>query len=684
MPINVNIHSKADLFSTTYLGLKLKNNNNNNNNKNSGAAASSSSSNNTSKPPATAAAAGAPLASTIPDEKDKLYLDFAEQGKVQTRFPPEASGFLHIGHAKALLINRMLADKYEGKMLFRFDDTNPAKEKHEFELSIIEDMKLLGVKEDIGPTYSSDYFDKFQMYAERLIKQGDAYCDQTEVEQMRKERMDGIVGKFRDTSVEENLRMWNEMLKGSAEGDKTCLRAKIDIFADNKALRDPVLYRVNIDVPHAKTGTKYKAYPTYDFCCPIIDSLEGVTHALRTNEYHDRNAQYFWINDKLGLRQPYIQDFSRLNMEFTLMSKRKLTTLVDTKIVDGWDDPRMPTVRGLLRRGMTVAALRDFIKVQGMSKVVNLMEWNKIWSLNNQVVDPTSCRYSAVDDDRKVTCNITNFGKGEGFGVDKALTRLRHMKNESLGEKVYYQTPRIFLDGEDVCLLKDGDEVTLMAWGNAFVRNVKLNDKNYPSTLDLELNPSGDFKKTKYKLTWVPDMSSSAAFAGKVAPSAALGKEFDHVLLKKKPEEGDDFDKLINPYTLFTTNFLAEPAMAQEVKQGQFIQIERRGFYYIDKVDEKSGVITAHSVPNGQDKINHLSAKAAWMKANPELAAKMPGAMSESSAAAASKDSGKGKSGGADNKAGGGGADAAATLEAKRAEKAAKKAAQKAVSAQQS
>lgn len=666
----VNIHSKADLFSATFLGLKPKQSNNNNN-RTSAAPADK-------KPSSSSTSGGAVASATTPaaDDRDKLFLEEATHGKVQTRFPPEASGFLHIGHAKALLINRMLADKYEGKMLFRFDDTNPAKEKHEFELSIIEDMRLLGVKEDLGPSYSSQFFDKFQEYAEVLIKAGDAYCDSTEVDQMRKERMDGIESKFRNASPTENLRVWNEMLKGSAEGQKACLRAKIDMQADNKALRDPVLYRVNVEVPHARTGTKYKAYPTYDFCCPIIDSLEGVTHALRTNEYHDRNAQYFWINEKLGLRQPYIQDFSRLNMEYTLMSKRKLTKLVEDKVVDGWDDPRMPTVRGLLRKGMTVNALREFIKVQGMSKVVNLMEWSKIWAFNNIEIDPNAARYSAVDNDAKVTCTITNFAAGGGNS--KPLTRARHMKNEKLGEKTYFQTPTIFLDGEDVALLTEGEEVTLMAWGNAFIKNIQKDDKTGRITAcNLELNPTGDFKKTKYKLTWVPDLASAgAAIPQGVKPSLAVGKEFDHVLNKKKPEDGDDFDALINPFTLFTTNFLGEPSLAAEVKKGQFIQIERRGFYLVDDIDEKTGVVTLHAVPNGQDKINHLSAKAAWIKANPDLAAKLPSSIAANAGGAAAAASAKAKSGGA-----GEAGDAAKALEAKRAEKAAKKQAQKAASA---
>ena len=600
-----------------------------------------------------APAAAAPVAA---ESEDRLLLEHAEVGKVQTRFPPEASGFLHIGHAKALLINRMLADKYQGKMLFRFDDTNPDKEKHEFELAIIADMKLLGVKEDIGPTYSSDFFDKFIELAEVLIRQGDAYTDKTEMMLMREQRFAGIESAHRNNSVEENLRVWGEMLRGTEEGQKACLRAKISMTADNKALRDPVMFRVNLN-PHARTKDKYKCYPMYDFCCPIIDSLEGVTHALRTNEYHDRNAQYFWVCDALKLRKPWIQDFSRLNMEYTLMSKRKLTMMVEEGVVDGWDDPRFPTVRGLLRRGMSVTALREFVKVQGMSKVVNLMEWSKLWAFNNVAIDPIAPRYYAVDADRKVLCNVVNFV--EGGGSAKPLTRLRHKKNEALGEKTFVQGPRILLDSEDVLLLADGEEVTLMDWGNAFVRNVQRDEKGQPTTADIVLNPTGDFKKTKSKLSWVADIDTNRR---------VLVKEFEHLLLKKKPEGDEEVESIYNKHSLFTCTLICEAAFA-EVRQGQFLQIERRGFYIVDKVDERTGAVTLHSVPSGSDKLNHLSAKVAWMKANPELAKDLPCSLPPVAAAAAAAAA----STGASIK----GADAAAALEEKRAAKAAKKDAQK-------
>ncbi|CCD12094.1 unnamed protein product, partial [Trypanosoma congolense IL3000] len=209
-------------------------------------------------------------------ESDRLTLTDAEEGNVVTRFPPEASGFLHIGHAKAALINSMLAIKYKGKLIMRFDDTNPSKEKDHFEEAILDDLATLGVSWDIGPTYSSDYMELLYGKADELINKGLAYCDKTPREEMQKCRFDGTPTKYRDLSTEETQRLWKEMQEGSPEGQETCLRAKISVDNENKAMRDPVIYRVNL-TPHARHGTKYKAYPTYDFCCPIIDSVEGVT-----------------------------------------------------------------------------------------------------------------------------------------------------------------------------------------------------------------------------------------------------------------------------------------------------------------------------------------------------------------------------------------------------------------------
>lgn len=539
------------------------------------------------------------VASENNETNNKLTLTGAVKGAVITRFPPEASGFLHIGHAKAALVNRMLADKYEGKMVFRFDDTNPSKEKHHYEEAIMEDLQTLGVNFDVGPTYSSDYLSYFQEKANHLIKCGLAYCDKTPREEMQKCRFNGIATSYRDNSVEENMRLWEEMQKASDEGLQTCLRAKISVDDPNKAMRDPVIYRVN-QTPHARQGTKHNIYPTYDFCCPLVDSLEGVTHALRTTEYHDRNAQYDWFCDKLEIRKPIIEDFSRLNMEYTLMSKRKLTQLVETGVVDGWDDPRFPTVRGLVRRGLQVEALKKFCADQGMSKTINFMEWSKIWFLNSQILDPSSPRYTAVSNTLKVRCVVegqTHLEKG---------SKLLHKKNAKLGSKTYYKSDVIFLDAEDVLLLKDGEEVTLMDWCNAYINNIKLGDNDMPCEATLTVHPEGDVKKTKHKLTWIPENPCSVILTL---------REYDNILTKKKPDPEDNIDELIATVSIYTQEALGEEALSN-VRKGDIVQLERRGYYIVDKDEGQEKTLIL--IPDGKEKVNHLSAKAQFMKTLPK------------------------------------------------------------------
>ena len=274
-------------------------------------------------------------------------LPFAEEGKVVTRFPPEASGYMHVGHVKAAMLNYYYAKRYHGKLLLRFDDTNPSKEKEEFETSIIDDLAKLGIKADLF-SHTSDYFDVILNYARQLIREGLAFMDNTDQETMRKERME---------------RALDEIESGEPDMQDYCLRAKIDMKSDNGTMRDPVLVRY-FPLTHIRTGDKYKAYPCYDLACPIVDSIEGVTHAMRTTEYKDRDEQYMWIQRALRLREVHLVEFARLNFQYTLMSKRKLTWMVEHHEVDGWDDPRFPTVKGVLRRGVQVEALRSFILSQ--------------------------------------------------------------------------------------------------------------------------------------------------------------------------------------------------------------------------------------------------------------------------------------------------------------------------------
>jgi len=295
----------------------------------------------------------------------EIDLPEAEVGKVRLRFAPEPSGYLHIGHSKAALLNKYFAERYQGQVIVRFDDTNPAKESNEFVDNLLIDISTLGVKyEEI--TYTSDYFPELMEMAEKLIRQGKAYVDDTPREQMQKERMDGIESRCRNHSVEENLKLWKEMIAGTERGLQCCVRGKLDMQDPNKSLRDPVYYRCN-PMSHHRIGSKYKVYPTYDFACPYVDAREGITHALRSSEYHDRNAQYYRIQEDMGLRKVLIYEFSRLNMVYTLLSKRKLLWFVQNGQVEGWDDARFPTVQGIVRRGLKIEALIQFI-VEQVSK----------------------------------------------------------------------------------------------------------------------------------------------------------------------------------------------------------------------------------------------------------------------------------------------------------------------------
>ncbi|KAJ5114348.1 glutamyl-tRNA synthetase [Penicillium alfredii] len=297
-----------------------------------------------------------------------IGLKNTENGIV-TRFPPEPSGYLHIGHAKAALLNDYFAHEYlgpesRGAFICHFDDTNLSKETKEFQDSILEDLNLLGIQPD-RISYSSDYFQKMYEGYVKLIQLGKAYTDNTPKDVMRDQRGKGIPSACRDMSAEDSLSQLAKMKAGS--GLEWCSRAKISVDYPEKCLRDPVMYRCNLQ-PHDRTGKTWKIYPTYGFCAPFLDSLEDVKHALRTNEYRDRNPQYSWIQEALRVRHVDIWDFSRLNFVRTVLSKRKLTALAEKSVVCDWDDPHMPTVRGIRRRGMTVPALEVHFEARAKAK----------------------------------------------------------------------------------------------------------------------------------------------------------------------------------------------------------------------------------------------------------------------------------------------------------------------------
>ncbi|RAH48477.1 glutamate--tRNA ligase GUS1 [Aspergillus brunneoviolaceus CBS 621.78] len=503
---------------------------------------------------------------------------------VVTRFPPEPSGYLHIGHAKAALLNDYFAhEKYAGTLLVRFDDTNPSNEKLEFQDAIIEDLALMGIKPD-RLSYTSDYFDELYEYAIRIIKEGHAYADDTDKETMAEQRMVGEPSKRRDASVEESLARFEEMKQGTPEGLRWCIRAKISYDAPNKTLRDPVIYRCNV-AEHHRTGSKWKIYPTYDFACPIVDSKEGVTHALRTIEYRDRNAQYQWFLDTLKLRHVQVWDFARMNFVRTLLSKRKLTKLVESGAVWGWDDPRFPTIRGIRRRGMTIPALREFILKQGPSKNIVNLDWTLFWATNKKYIDPVAPRHTALFKNQLVKAKLN--GAPAAYTEDKP----KHAKNPAIGTKKVTFSGSILFDQEDAKTFKQDEEITLMAWGNAIVRKIETDAATGVVTaLELDLHLAGDFKKTEKKVTWL-------SADQELVPVELV--DFDFLLNKDTMTEEDTLEAVLNPHTEFRDEAVADANVA-DLKEGDIIQFERKGYYRLDRPYAPGQPAVLFNIPTGK------------------------------------------------------------------------------------
>ncbi|XP_062980147.1 bifunctional glutamate/proline--tRNA ligase isoform X4 [Elgaria multicarinata webbii] len=516
-----------------------------------------------------------------------VELPGAEMGKVIVRFPPEASGYLHIGHAKAALLNQHYQVNFKGKLIMRFDDTNPEKEKEDFEKVILEDVAMLHIKPDQF-TYTSDHFETIMKYAEKLIQEGKAYVDDTPAEQMKMEREQRTESKHRNNSVQKNLQMWEEMKKGTEYGQTCCLRAKIDMNSNNGCMRDPTLYRCK-NQPHPRTGNKYNIYPTYDFACPIVDSIEDVTHALRTTEYHDRDEQFYWIIEALGIRKPYIWEYSRLNLNNTVLSKRKLTWFVNEGLVDGWDDPRFPTVRGVLRRGMTVEGLKQFIAAQGSSRSVVNMEWDKIWSFNKKlraickkVIDPVAARYTALLKDDVVTVNIPE-------AKEEAKEVAKHPKNAEVGLKPVWYSPKVLIEGADADTLTEGETVTFINWGNIIITKIYKNSAGKITSIDGKLNlENKDYKKTA-KITWLAETPRAPSI-----PTVCVN--YEHLITKPVLGKEEDFKQYVNRNSKQEELMLGDPCL-KDLKKGDIIQLQRRGFYICDQPYEPISPYSCKEAP---------------------------------------------------------------------------------------
>ncbi|XP_043367676.1 bifunctional glutamate/proline--tRNA ligase isoform X5 [Dermochelys coriacea] len=536
-------------------------------------------------------AAAAPKTKVATEKKQDVgkfvELPGAEMGKVIVRFPPEASGYLHIGHAKAALLNQHYQVNFKGKLIMRFDDTNPEKEKEDFEKVILDDVAMLHIKPDQF-TYTSDHFETIMKYAEKLIQEGKAYVDDTPAEQMKMEREQRIESKHRNNSVEKNLQMWEEMKKGTECGQMCCLRAKIDMNSNNGCMRDPTLYRCK-NQPHPRTASNYNVYPTYDFACPIVDSIEGVTHALRTTEYHDRDEQFYWIIEALGIRKPYIWEYSRLNLNNTVLSKRKLTWFVNEGLVDGWDDPRFPTVRGVLRRGMTVEGLKQFIAAQGSSRSVVNMEWDKIWSFNKKlraickkVIDPVAPRYTALLKDEVVTVNVPE-------ALEEMKEVAKHPKNADVGLKPVWYSSKVLIDGADAETLTEGETVTFINWGNIIITKIHRNSCRKIVSIDAKLNMENkDYKKTT-KITWLAETSHAPLIP-------AICVNYDHLITKPVLSKDEDFKQYVNRNSKQEELMLGDPCL-KELKKGDIIQLQRRGFFICDQPYEAVSPYSCKEAP---------------------------------------------------------------------------------------
>ena len=449
-------------------------------------------------------------------------------------------------------------------------------------------------------TYTSDHFDLIMKICTEQIEKGVFYCDNTPVDQMRKERGEGIESECRSNTPEKNKEIWLKMIEGDKAYAEYCVRAKIGMQLKNKCMRDPVMYRMN-DTPHHRTGTKYKVYPTYDFACPIVDSIEGVTHTLRTNEYADRNEQFHWVQKALGLRKVTIYDFSRLNLVNTCLSKRKLQWFVDTGRVESWQDPRFPTLRGILRRGIRVETLIEFMLEQGPSKNTNLMEWDKLWSINKKIIDPIAPRYTAISSTQTAHLTLENGPENCSFSV------AAHPQNPKLGDKIQFRSGKIIIEGEDASPLVVGEKVTLMKWGNCTLTKIENVEGSLKLTATLDESDK-DFKSTK-KLTWLSE-------------DCDLVKvhlvEYDHLIKVKKVEEGMDFMDCLTDKSKFVTEAIAEP-FVKNVQLGDIVQFERRGFFILDSRSgggDKEQILEFVYIPDGKTKTMSTLSSKVDVKAN--------------------------------------------------------------------
>ncbi|MEZ9660838.1 MULTISPECIES: glutamine--tRNA ligase [unclassified Vibrio] len=511
---------------------------------------------------------------------------------VHTRFPPEPNGYLHIGHAKSICLNFGIAQDYQGQCNLRFDDTNPEKEDVEYVESIKNDVSWLGFEWSGDICYSSNYFDTLYAYAVELINKGLAYVDELSPDQIREYRgtlkEPGKASPYRDRSPEENLALFEKMRDGGFEEGKACLRAKIDMSSSFMVMRDPVIYRVRF-AHHHQTADKWCIYPMYDFTHCISDALEGITHSICTLEFQDNRRLYDWVLDNITIDcQPRQYEFSRLNLEYTVMSKRKLNQLVVENLVQGWDDPRMPTISGLRRRGFTSSSIREFCKRIGVTKQENMIEFGSLESCIRDDLNENAPRSMAVLDPVKIV--IENY---EADTVE-TLTVANHPNKPEMGTREVPFTREVWIERDDFReeankkykRLVLGKEVRLRG---AYVIKAERIEKDAEGNITtifcsydnetLGKNPA-DGRKVKGVIHWVS--------ADKALPAEI--RLYDRLFTVPNPAAADDFAATLNPESLVTLNGFVEPSLAEGVAE-QAYQFERTGYFCVDSKDSKADAL---------------------------------------------------------------------------------------------
>jgi glutaminyl-tRNA synthetase len=522
-------------------------------------------------------------------------------GRVQTRFPPEPNGYLHIGHAKSICLNFGLALDYSGKCNLRFDDTNPTKEEQEYVDSIIEDVRWLGFSWEDRLFYASDYFDQLYAWAVQLIKAGKAYVDHLTADEIREYRgtlkAPGKESPYRNRSVEENLALFEQMRSGELPDGACVLRAKIDMASPNLNMRDPVLYRI-LHAEHHRTGNKWCIYPMYDYAHGQSDSIEGVTHSICTLEFEDHRPLYDWCLRELGIYAPQQIEFARLNLTYTVLSKRKLIKLVQDKHVRGWDDPRMPTISGLRRRGFTPEAIRAFCDLIGVAKTNSTVDIQMLEYCVRQDLNKRAPRVMAVLKPIKVV--ITNYPEGQVEELDA----VNNPEDASAGTRKVPFSRVLYIEQDDFMenplpkfyRLSPGREVRLRyAYFIKCEEVIKDADGNI-AELRCTYDPTTkggdapDGRKVKATIHWV---SAARALQAEV-------RLYDHLFTAANPsddeESGRDFTALMNPKSLeVLPSVYVEPSLA-DAAVGARYQFERVGYFSVDPDSKDSKLVFNRTV----------------------------------------------------------------------------------------